>query len=429
MTTPLTGLLVVGVIAVFVGGLVIYNTYIAPPKDPLMLYKELGEKEEKLDNARLKYTMHHYQLDALPGAKGVEVDVAKYGDATKTVFSIQTLNYSVTWAIYTKNNVSVTCTEGGYLGSGLNCRLSLSIEDIIGSIQPTFAERILKNATVTESVVLNRPCYNYNFRLDKKDFEDIYGEPSTATSTSGAIEGQLGETDFIEYDMCLDKQYGFNSFVAASIIRMSRFTGKEEETAVFNMTLTSFAQDVKPEEVVIPVPFDVQNADCTEESVDLDIVPFTDRSELELSVNVSSSYEEGTVTTAEVTGLEFGKTKRVTVPASLAAGSYRVEACAEGYCDSSSCYMVEGIYIASVSCNTVSVVNSGDTTIYTDDIRVYENDTLRSVAWDKTFISPDQYTSGTLAGWTINKGDVVRVETEGGASDSSRAAVEYYCSS
>jgi len=322
------------------------------PKD---LYKALNEKGNNLPDGKFHYSVSFgsgssgmlNDLSSLYGGMSYEMDLYRLNGKQKKLVEISVLGYSVTYAIFELNENSITCVEGSSsLGYGnyddIECNYGDSANEIGLSIdQLTFDlnEYIdqLEVTLVGEKNYAGRGCYDFLIHIDKNILEEIEYDSLNYYFLGG---------DRAEYEICLDKQHGFVSYINLKTYEFSELAQKETEAMNIEISLRSFDPfGVREEDFKLPIDFEIGRLKCNADKVDFDVYFFNQMSgnfDVKMSKSTYGSddtnhYLEETLEIGEIIEGEK-KVYVINLNSELETGTHAIEICSLESCQKKSCY-------------------------------------------------------------------------------------------
>ena len=261
--------------------------------------------------------------------------------ASKSVYSQETFVGGRGWSApatstyqtFRLGSKEVTCGENSVMGK-LACAKGAPTNFVPSNKSIVqFADKVGLFLT-SEKVYAGRPCYNFSIRFDSNTSREIYeyevsaygGGPNWFTT---ALNG-------INYEICLDKEYGFVSF--ADSLNTKSFSGP--------LTLVGFT----PNDLSLPIDFGLvnryPNSDlyCEEKNIDFTLMAFNDiDGDIAIKITEENAFQKAPFELEERIGLgqlKFGDEKDVNVNLSenLPVGSYSIDICNKGSCIERDCF-------------------------------------------------------------------------------------------
>jgi hypothetical protein len=204
------------------------------PKAPKELYKELVQKGGTLPNGKFNYSINFGVEERVPTETGsaygfknirLNADIYSFNGNRKTVVATSTIANSATVTLFELNGELTTCTDYPAGGSS----------PVSGTI---FCQKGDPNAVGI---------------FTGKQFTQLFEEVRETDLTLAAVLQQLPKSEQesnplpdlngakAEYEVCLDKQYGFASFSNLVFLRSSEAGAEEEKLLAIDTTLNSYA--------------------------------------------------------------------------------------------------------------------------------------------------------------------------------------------
>jgi len=311
------------------------------PKDS---FKDLVEKGKNIPNGKYVYRMDITMgdssgLGALFGNLGADIVIYSYNGDKKTLVDLM----GMVAATFDIGDQYITCTEGGLFGiTDVQCTESpdavtgtFDTNDIVGSFDEFVDEiNIEMNG---EATYAGRGCYNFKF---ERIIEEGDTKENSFMGSMGSYEGGISQ-----YDICLDKQYGFPVYTKVTILRDSELTGERVEVVSVSLELEQYnPSGASASDLELPVAFGISELTCSDD-LEMKLTAFkTVNGNLDVKMGkytYGSDTTDFTFNTIYSAGnMNIGDFREVVLDVgTLDSGSYKVEVCtATAECTSSTCY-------------------------------------------------------------------------------------------
>lgn len=308
--------------------------------DPKQMLKDYGNKFQSVENIKLSYDFNMAMLGLLSIPK-ISLDFYKLDDDSKVIASAM----GTTSATYTKNGKTISCTEGS-LGSLYSSTSTLSCKLTQSTQIPTKVEvnEDLYNQTnvIYNGVkkIIGRDCDDFIIILNETSIKSLQ---SSVPLTGLAIQ----QTDLpsenktrINYEACMDKQYGYVALLNISVSGYSKLSGKAEETNLMSMQVTGVSTDVTANDLVIPVAFIIGKMNCSKSSVKFSMTPMQDIIGPTINLKLSS-YNQNISVYKTMDKMILGLSYSIDMPitTTLKNSYYNTEVCIGNDCQSDYCYI------------------------------------------------------------------------------------------
>ncbi len=281
-------------------------------------------------------------LAAMGGSPDFQIEYYKLGDEEKSVTSVM----GVTSAIYTKGDIHITCTEGSPLGlisSTTKKTVSCKTSPVTSQFSPEVGESILNQTNITYNGVkqiIGRNCDHFTIVLSTSELTSL-PMASPITGMAAGLESEISEKEGqVIYEVCMDKQYGYPAFINASLESHSVLSGKSTITNIFSFEATHMSTDVTLDDMKIPVKFLINELECEENLVDLNITSLESFAGPTINIDLSS-YSQNMSLSKTVVSLNEGETYSFDIipTTSIDTSYYTAEVCIGDDCQSDYCYV------------------------------------------------------------------------------------------
>jgi len=330
-----TFLIVLAVIAVVL--YVFLSFFQGIQKDPRQMLKEYSQKFESAENLKLNYNfkLSAYSMFSLPD---ISMEFYKLNDDMKILTNIM----GTTSASFIKNDKTITCTESSlstfYTTNRLSCSISSSLYQ--QSMFKPKVDETLYNQTPVSYVgvknIANRNCDDFIIKLNQTQMKSV-SYPLTGLAISNITSTE--NASYVNYEICMDREYGYMALLNISYITYSQLSGKSTETNVMSMKVTEMSKGVTEDDLKIPIAFAIGSVSCSENSVKFNLTAFQNIITPTIKVELSS-YSSNTSTSMSRNNLISGETYLIEMPTTKSlSGSYTVNVCIGSDCQSGYCYV------------------------------------------------------------------------------------------
>jgi len=244
-------------IVLFVVLLVMASGCLEPPKDPKELFKELVARGKSLPNGKLSYEVSlGAESGDFGGAYGmgdikIDMDFFSLNGNRKTLISMSAMGQSTVAAVYEVDGTITTCTESGYSSGRVSCQTgngqsaAMMLGLFTGQMFSGSVEEAIEDIEISldgEKNFGGRQCYAFSTVLESDQFEKgmkAYIEKSGG-SYSTFSSSTLPKGSKLNYNACLDKQYGFIVKSNSEFVQFSELANKETKVMTIALELDSF---------------------------------------------------------------------------------------------------------------------------------------------------------------------------------------------
>ncbi len=223
------------------------------PKAPKELYKELVQKGGTLPNGKFNYSINFGVEERVPTETGsaygfknirLNADIYSFNGNRKTVVATSTIANSATVTLFELNGELTTCTDYPAGGSSpvsgtIFCQKGdPNAVGIFTGKQFTQLFEEVRETDLTlagEKTYAGRGCFDFLIKADAAVLQQL----PKSEQESNPLPDLNGAK--AEYEVCLDKQYGFASFSNLVFLRSSEAGAEEEKLLAIDTTLNSYA--------------------------------------------------------------------------------------------------------------------------------------------------------------------------------------------
>jgi hypothetical protein len=191
-----------------------------------------------------------------------------------------------------------------------------------------------------------RSCHEFQIGVEGNTLIQLTESSESSVSLFGSSPDTLMKDNQIKYNICMDKQHGFMVYFGMDVIKYSQLAGKDTKSFSMTMSLESYDPNgASASDLVIPVEYSVESAECEKEYLNITMAAFKDLNEnFDVKIGEYAYGSDETVYDATYrlsTGaMSFGekKTFKITLDEELTAGMYEIAVCPQqGDCITNTC--------------------------------------------------------------------------------------------